>query len=104
MPLGLSLGLPLGLFGPIGTPELLIILLVALLMFGGRLPEVAKSLGKSVNQFKKGLKEVDDEVSHPDAPAQQPPRSLPPQVPPASSSEPNAAQRVERKFENSAQG
>ena len=66
----------LGLIGPIGTPELLIILVVALLMFGGRLPEVAKSLGKSVNQFKRGLKEVDDDVSRPEPPPA-PPKSLP---------------------------
>lgn len=66
----------LALIGPIGTPELLIILVVALLMFGGRLPEVAKSLGKSVNQFKRGLKEVDDDVSRPDPPPA-PPKSLP---------------------------
>jgi len=66
----------LGLFGSIGGPELLIILGVALLMFGGRLPEVARSLGKSVNQFKKGLKDVQDEVDHADTnpPA---PRALP---------------------------
>ena len=96
----MSLGLSLALFGPIGTPELLIILLVALLMFGGRLPDVAKSLGKSVNQFKKGLKEVDDEVSRPDAPAQQPPRSLPSQASQTSSTA-DAAQPLERRLENS---
>ncbi len=52
----------LALLGPIGAPELLIILMLGLLMFGGRLPDVARSLGKSVNQFKRGLKDVDDEV------------------------------------------
>jgi sec-independent protein translocase protein TatA len=65
----------LALIGSIGTPELLIILFVALLMFGGRLPDVARSLGKSFNQFKRGLKDVEDEVARPDAPP--PPRSLP---------------------------
>jgi sec-independent protein translocase protein TatA len=69
----------LGLFGPIGTTELVIILFVALLMFGGRLPEVARSLGKSVNQFKKGLKDVEDDLTNPEPPA--PPKSLPPPTP-----------------------
>lgn len=54
--------MPLLLLGPIGAPELLIILMLGLLMFGGRLPDVARSLGKSVNQFKKGLKDLDDDV------------------------------------------
>jgi sec-independent protein translocase protein TatA len=50
----------LALIGPIGAPELMIILFLALLMFGGRLPDVARSLGRSVNQFKRGLKDLDE--------------------------------------------
>ena len=57
----------------LGGGEMMIIGLVALLMFGGRLPDVARSLGKSVNQFKKGLKEVGDDVED-DPPA---PSALP---------------------------
>ena len=47
----------------IGTGEMLIVAVVGLLLFGaGRIPEVAKSLGKSVNAFKAGLKEgLEDE-------------------------------------------
>ena len=46
----------------IGYGELVIILIVALLLFGAdRIPEVAKSLGRSVNAFKKGLKDGFDE-------------------------------------------
>ena len=73
----------LGLFGTIGTPELIIILFVALLMFGGRLPEVARSLGKSVTQFKRGLKDVEDELNAADTPAAPtaPPKTLPPSTP-----------------------
>lgn len=33
---------------------------VALLLFGNRLPEVARSIGKAVNEFKRGLREVSD--------------------------------------------
>jgi TatA/E family protein of Tat protein translocase len=70
----------LGIFN-VGNTELLVILIVALLMFGGRLPEVARSLGKSVNMFKKGLKDVEDDLNAPDVPAA-PPKSLPPPTTP----------------------
>lgn len=40
----------------------LLILAVAVLLFGNRLPEIARSLGRSVNEFKKGLNEVKDQL------------------------------------------
>ncbi|MEK6703543.1 MAG: twin-arginine translocase TatA/TatE family subunit [Planctomycetota bacterium] len=40
----------------------IIILVVALLLFGSRLPDVARSMGKSVVEFKKGLKGVEDDA------------------------------------------
>jgi sec-independent protein translocase protein TatA len=41
-----------------GVPEWTIILLVVLVLFGGRkLPQLARSMGSSITQFKKGLKE-----------------------------------------------
>lgn len=43
-----------------GTGEWLVILFIGLLIFGRRLPEVARSLGKSVNEFKKGLRDFQD--------------------------------------------
>jgi len=42
----------------IGIGELLIVLVVALLVFGGKLPEVGRSLGKGLKEFKEGLKGV----------------------------------------------
>ena len=46
-----------------GPWELAIIAIIALILFGRRLPEVGKSLGKGIVEFKKGLKEVQDEVT-----------------------------------------
>ena len=46
----------------IGWPEWLLIGLVAVLLFGRRLPEVGRSLGKALIEFKKGLRGVKDEV------------------------------------------
>ena len=47
--------------GPLGVPEMIVIGIIALLLFGKRLPEVARSLGKGVVEFKKGLNGIDDE-------------------------------------------
>jgi len=42
------------MFGSIGMPELIIIMVIALIIFGPRkLPELGKSLGRSLNEFKK---------------------------------------------------
>ncbi len=50
------------MFGMPGGIEWIIILIVALLIFGKRLPEVMKSLGKGVVEFKKGIRGIEDEV------------------------------------------
>lgn len=42
--------------------EWLIVGIVALLLFGRRLPEVARSLGQSITSFKKGIKDVTDDI------------------------------------------
>ena len=58
--------LSLALIGPIGWQEMLIIGVIMLLLFGRRLPEVGRSLGQGITQFKKGLKDVQEDVDHPD--------------------------------------
>ena len=45
-----------------GPWEIIIIAVVALLLFGRRLPEVGRSLGRGIVEFKKGLREVEDDV------------------------------------------
>ncbi len=48
----------LGLFDQLGAPEIIIILAVFLLLFGAKkLPELARSLGRSSTEFRKGIKE-----------------------------------------------
>lgn len=54
----------LALFQQLGPWEMVIILIVALLLFGRRLPEVGKSLGKGIVEFKRGLKGIGDEIEN----------------------------------------
>jgi sec-independent protein translocase protein TatA len=57
-----------------GGTEWILIALFGLLLFGKRLPEVGKSLGRSIVEFKKGLKGVEDEIEK----SSQEPEMLPP--------------------------
>ncbi|MDO4549815.1 MAG: twin-arginine translocase TatA/TatE family subunit [Planctomycetia bacterium] len=43
--------------------QLAIVALIALLLFGNRLPGVARSFGKSIMEFKKGMKEIEEDVN-----------------------------------------
>jgi len=49
------------MFG-IGTQEMLLFGIIAVILFGSRLPSVARSLGKSIVEFKKGMSDLQDEV------------------------------------------
>ena len=47
------------MFGPIGMPELIVIMVIALIIFGPRkLPELGRSLGRSLNEFKRASNEL----------------------------------------------
>lgn len=50
-----------------GMPEILLIALVVLLLFGGaKIPELMRGIGKGVSEFKKGMKDVENEIKNSD--------------------------------------
>lgn len=58
------------MFG-IGVPELLVIMVIALVIFGpGKLPEIGGALGKGIRDFKKAFEGGDDDVKKVDAKAE----------------------------------
>jgi sec-independent protein translocase protein TatA len=58
-----SLNETLGVLGPLGWPEIVIILFVVMLLFGAkRLPDLAKSFGKSIKEFKKATTAVEEDL------------------------------------------
>ena len=61
----------LGLIGPISPLELTILAAIGLLIFGKRLPEVGRSIGRGIVEFKRGLSGIEDDLDHA---AKQPPK------------------------------
>ncbi len=52
----------------IGTQEFLFIILIILILFGGKkIPELMKGLGKGVKSFKEGMNEVEENLKEPDS-------------------------------------
>jgi sec-independent protein translocase protein TatA len=52
-----------GLIPGLGPQEMLLLLLLGVLLFGRKLPELGRSLGKTVVEFKKGMHGLEEEVS-----------------------------------------
>jgi sec-independent protein translocase protein TatA len=57
------MSLQYALFGPIGLPEMLIILVIIVLIFGAsRLPEIGRGIGQGIKNFKSSVKDADPET------------------------------------------
>lgn len=66
------------LIGGIGLPEILLIALIILLLFGGKkIPELMKGLGKGVRSFKEGVNEIEKEASKEEQAKNQKPTDTP---------------------------
>ena len=65
-----------GVFSGFGIFETVLLIGIGLLLFGKRMPEIGRSVGKGIVEFKKGLAGVEDEVNKPATPAQN--QALPP--------------------------
>ena len=52
----------LGFFGSLGGGEVLVLLVLGVLLFGRKLPDIGRSVGKTFVEFKKGMKGLEDEV------------------------------------------
>ncbi|REJ67173.1 MAG: Sec-independent protein translocase TatA [Planctomycetota bacterium] len=52
----------LGFIGGLGPQEMIIIAVLGVLLFGKRLPEVGRSLGKGIVEFKRGIQGIGDEI------------------------------------------
>jgi sec-independent protein translocase protein TatA len=53
-----------GILGGLGTPELILIALVVLLLFGAsKIPELMKGIGKGIRGFKEGVKGIENDIN-----------------------------------------
>lgn len=52
------------MFGNIGAPEIILILLVILVLFGAKkIPELAQGLGKGIREFKKSMRDIEEDIN-----------------------------------------
>ena len=59
-----------GILGGLGAPEIILIALIVLLLFGGKkIPELMKGMGKGIKNFKEGMKGMEDEINQPGKPS-----------------------------------
>jgi sec-independent protein translocase protein TatA len=72
---------PLFAIFSLGPQEMLVLLVLGVLLFGRKLPEVGRYLGKGIVEFKKGIKGLEDEVDTPSVPRQEPASLEPPRPP-----------------------
>ena len=57
------------MFDGFGPEKLMMVLLIVLVLFGGRrIPEIGSSLGKGIREFKKGIREVGETMNEPEEP------------------------------------
>jgi len=78
------------MFGQIGMSELLVILVIVLLVFGPKkLPELARGIGRGINEFRRAAEDVKQELNlddnrllRSDRRTQPPPRTIPKEIPP----------------------
>jgi len=68
-------------FFNLGAQEMVILLIIGVLLFGRKLPEVGRYLGKGIVEFKKGIKGLEDEIDTTTPVAQQPPALEQPRPP-----------------------
>ncbi len=52
------------MFGNLGAPEIILIIIAILILFGAKkIPELAKGIGKGMKEFKKAVKEVEEDIN-----------------------------------------
>jgi sec-independent protein translocase protein TatA len=57
------------MFGNLGTPEIMLLALVVLVLFGAKkIPEFMQGLGKGVREFRKAAKDIQEEIEKPEDP------------------------------------
>lgn len=82
-------------FGMPGPLEMIVIGAIGLLLFGKRLPEVGRSVGKTIVEFKRGMKEVEQEVNQADPLPPPAPRAQIPNTQPKYKFDPYTGKPVE---------